>query len=124
MGFYWGPCLPLSDGVASVVACPLGLGSRPGGVFLRLSLYCECDKRLLSIPSWAGHSFIIHHVVVHNRLPAVCGIKRLAITEALLLVENSSGVIFPPRGILWSRLWLQILKVASLYSHLLIFWPL
>lgn len=27
MGFYSGPCLPPSDGVASVVACPLGLGS-------------------------------------------------------------------------------------------------
>lgn len=27
MGFYSGTCLPQSDGVASVVACPLGLGS-------------------------------------------------------------------------------------------------
>ncbi len=78
----------LSDGVASLAACPLGLCSLPGGVTLRLSLYGRCDRRLLSFPRWVGHSFIIHHVVVHNHPPPVCGIKRLAINDALLLVES------------------------------------
>lgn len=73
----------LTAGVASLGT----LGSLPGGV-LRLSLYCRCDRRLLPFPRWVGYSFIIHYPVVHNHPPSVCGIKRLAINEALLLVDS------------------------------------
>lgn len=75
----------LLGGVASLVACPLGRCSLPGGVILCLSLYCRCDRRLLSFSQWDGHRFTIHQVVVQSLPPPVCGIKLLAINDALLL---------------------------------------
>lgn len=74
----------MSDCVTSLAAFPLGLHPPPGGGFLHPCWCSRYERKLLLFPWWVGQHFI-SRPVAHNRPPAVCGIKRLAINETPLI---------------------------------------